>query len=93
MFEIVPVIFKAVAYDTDNDTGLITLPINFGTLGGDVINVQQIAAADGTPTVVNRTSYFHDRVQHGDKLQQQAGGINGTVYLALIRTPGTQYQN
>jgi hypothetical protein len=80
--DIIPVIFEGAA------SGSATLPVNFGTLGGDVLHVQQILDDSGNVAIADATSRFSNATV-GNQLNV-GDDSSDALFLALIRAPGTQ---
>jgi hypothetical protein len=82
--DIIPVIFGGTSGPS------VTLPIDFGTLGGDVLHIQRILETDGTAALANGGNDFANVIQ-GNSLNTVSDS-SGYLYLALVRTPGTRDQ-
>jgi len=87
----VPVIFAG-----PDDTHNAVLPLDFGTLGGDVMFVQRISD-NGSPSVAN-VSYNNNngswgrKVSNGNELYNaNSNDYTGMLFMAWIRTPASPF--
>lgn len=87
MHNAIPVHFVA-GEPIEVDYVALALPVDVGSLGGDLVYVHQITDEEGIPTVVDRTSSFDSLVHGGNQVRQWDTQVPaGALCVALVRTP------